>query len=192
MGQQQRRARRLAEIEVAGQVAQLRRVLADVGARVGRPSVLGLSRRWRGSHPRTQRLTVPNAPSKLDAVHHRAVQFAGQLQARQPGDEPILPVPPALTPLLPAGGLVKGSVTAIGRYGMLCLALMAAASAEGAWCAVAGIPEFGVAAAAAAGVEPDRLLLVPEPGERWLQVAAALIDGCEIVVIRRAGRGGQQ
>lgn len=49
-----------------------------------------------------------------------------------------------------------------------------------------------MAAAAAAGVEPDRLLLVPEPGERWLQVAAALIDGCEIVVIRRAGRGGQQ
>ena len=129
-------------------------------------------------------MTVPNAPSKLDAVHHRAVQFAGQLRDRQPGDEPILPVPPALTSLLPAGGLVKGSVTAIGRYGMLCLALMAAASAEGAWCAVAGIPEFGVAAAAAAGVEPDRLLLVPDPGERWLQVTATLIDGCEIVVIR--------
>jgi hypothetical protein len=79
---------------------------------------------------------------------------------------------------------VKGSVTAIGRYGMLCLALMAGASAEGAWCAVAGIPEFGVAAAAAAGVDPDRLLLVPDPGERWLQVAAALLDGCEIVVVR--------
>jgi hypothetical protein len=86
--------------------------------------------------------------------------------------------------LLPAGGLVKGTVTAIGGYGMLCLALMAGASAEGAWCAVAGIPEFGVAAAAAAGVEPDRLLLVPDPGERWMQVAAALLDGCEVVVIR--------
>jgi hypothetical protein len=129
-------------------------------------------------------LTVPNAPSKLDAVHDRVVQFAGQLQDRQPGDEQILPVLPALTPLLPAGGLVKGSVTAIGAYGMLCLALMAGASAKGAWCAVAGIPEFGVAAAAAAGVEPDRLLLVPDPGERWLQVAAALLDGCEIVLIR--------
>lgn len=117
-------------------------------------------------------------------MHNRAVQFAGQLQDRQPGDEQILPVLPALTPLLPAGGLLKGSVTAIGCYGMLSLALMAGPSAEGAWCAVAGIPEFGVAAATAAGVEPDRLLLVPDPGERWLQVVAALLDGCEIVLIR--------
>jgi hypothetical protein len=121
-------------------------------------------------------------------VHDGTVQFAGQLQDRQPGDEPILPVLPALTPLLPAGGLAKGSVTAVGQYGMLCLALMAAASAQGAWCGVAGIPEFGVAAAASAGVEPDRLLLVPDPGERWPQVAAALIDGCEVVLIRPPAR----
>jgi hypothetical protein len=76
----------------------------------------------------------------------------------------VLPVLPPLRTLLPAGGLVKGQVVSVGRYGMLCLALMAGASAAGAWCAVAGVPEFGVAAAAAAGVEPDRLLLVPGPG----------------------------
>ena len=96
----------------------------------------------------------------------------------------MLPVLPALGPLFPAGGLVKGAVTAVGGYGLLCGALMAGASGAGAWCAVAGIPEFGVAAAAAAGVEPDRLLLVPDPGESWPQVAASLLEGCEVVVVR--------
>jgi hypothetical protein len=94
------------------------------------------------------------------------------------------PVLPALRPLFPAGGLAKGSVVAVDRYSLLCLTLMAGASAAGAWCAVAGVPEFGVAAAAEAGVEPARLLLVPDPGAGWPQVAASLLDGCEIVVVR--------
>jgi hypothetical protein len=94
---------------------------------------------------------------------------------------------PALRTLLPAGGLTRGPVTAIDQYGMLCLALMAGASAAGAWCAVAGIPEFGVVAAAAAGVDPDRLLLVPDPGTRWTDVTAGLLGGCEVVVVRPPG-----
>jgi hypothetical protein len=73
---------------------------------------------------------------------------------------------------------------AVDEYGMLCLALMAGASAAGAWCGVAGVPEFGVVAAAGAGVEPDRLLLVPDPGADWLPVVASLLDGCEVVVVR--------
>ena len=91
---------------------------------------------------------------------------------------------PALTDLLPGVGLTRGSVVSVEHYGMLCLALMAGASAAGAWCSVAGIPEFGVAAAAQAGVDPDRLLLVPDPGDRWLRVVASLFDGCEIAVVR--------
>jgi hypothetical protein len=49
---------------------------------------------------------------------------------------------------------------------------------------VAGVPEFGVEAAARAGAEPGRLLLVPDPGAGWPQVAAALLDGCEVVAVR--------
>ena len=112
-----------------------------------------------------------------------AVRRAGQLHERQPGDEEILPVLPPLRTLLPAGGLVKGQVAAVDEYGTLCLALMAGASAAGAWCAVAGVPEFGVVAAAQAGVDPDRLLLVPDPGENWPRVAATLIDACELVLL---------
>jgi hypothetical protein len=102
----------------------------------------------------------------------------------------VLPVLPALEPLLPAGGLPKGSVAAVDRHGALLLALIAEASRGGAWCGAAGIPEFGVAAAAGMGVNVDRLLLVPEPGPRWLEVTAALLDGMDIVIVRPPARVG--
>ena len=61
-----------------------------------------------------------------------------------PEEQPVsaaLPVLGALAPLLPDGGLAKGSVVATTqRPGLLCLALMAAASQQGMWCAVAGVP----------------------------------------------------
>lgn len=120
-------------------------------------------------------------------MHEYGVRAAGQLQDWQPG-EGILPVLPALGTLLPARGLARGSVVAIERYGLLCPALMAGASAAGAWCAVAGLPEFGVLAAAETGVDPSRLLLVPSPGGEWLQVVAALLEGCEVVVVRPPAR----
>jgi hypothetical protein len=104
-----------------------------------------------------------------------------------PGDvvpgEGMLPALPALRGLLPAGGLQRGSVVAAGRWSLLCLALAAGPSAAGAWCAVAGLPQLGVAAAADAGLDPDRLLLIAEPGASWPQVVASLLDGCEIVIL---------
>jgi hypothetical protein len=95
-----------------------------------------------------------------------------------------LPVLPALRGLLPRGGLARGSVVAVAEFGLLCLALAAAASAEGAWCGIAGIPEAGVLAAAAFGLDAGRTLLVPEPGPSWPQVVASLLDGCELVLLR--------
>jgi hypothetical protein len=50
------------------------------------------------------------------------------------------------------------------------------------------MPDLGVVAAAEAGVHPGRLLLVPEPGRGWPQVVAALLDGCELVLVRPPGR----
>ena len=128
-------------------------------------------------------MTGSNVTSIVSVMREEAGRRAAQLQERQPG-EAVLPTLPPLRPLLPAGGLARGSVVAVDQYGMLCLALIAGASAAGAWCAVAGIPEFGVVAAAEAGIEPDRLLLVPDPGRRWPQVVATLLEGCEIVIVR--------
>ena len=56
----------------------------------------------------------------------------------------------------------------------LALALMAGPSRAGSWCAVVGVTDFGVEAASALGVDLARTVVVPEPGEQWLEVTAAL------------------
>jgi hypothetical protein len=107
-------------------------------------------------------------------------------------DEAVLPVLPALRALLPGGSLRRGSVVAAGPWSLLCLALAAGASAAGAWCAVVGLPQLGVAAAAGAGLDPDRMLLVSDPGTGWPQVVASLLDGCELVLLRPPDRPAAQ
>ena len=94
-----------------------------------------------------------------------------------------LPVLSALRELLPRG-LARGTVVAVAEFGLLCLALAAAASADGAWCGIAGLPEAGVLAAAGLGLDAGRILLVPAPGPAWPQVTASLLDGCELVLLR--------
>jgi hypothetical protein len=103
----------------------------------------------------------------------------------------VLPVLPPLRPLLPGGGLRRGSVTAV-RDGAgatsLLLALMAGASAAGGWCAVVGLPALGPLAAVELGVAADRLVLVPDPGPRWASVVAGLLEGFDVVALRPDGR----
>jgi hypothetical protein len=99
-----------------------------------------------------------------------------------------LPVLPALRELLPRGGLARGSVVTVAEFGLLALALAAGASADGAWCGIAGVPEAGVLAAAGLGLDAERILLVPDPGPAWAQVVASLLDGCELVLLRLPAR----
>jgi hypothetical protein len=103
-----------------------------------------------------------------------------------------LPVLPALRELLPRGGLARGSVVAVAEFGLLALALAAGASADGAWCGIAGVPEAGVLAAAGLGLDADRILLVPDLGNAWPQVVASLLDGCELVLLRLPARASAQ
>ena len=100
-----------------------------------------------------------------------------------------LPVLPELAGLLPHGVLRRGSVVAVatgrpvGNGGTsLLLALLAQASRAGSWCAVVGLPELGMAAAADLGIALDRFALVPAPGPDWTAAVAALIDGLDVVV----------
>lgn len=62
--------------------------------------------------------------------------------------------------------------------------LMAGPSADGAWCAVVGTGELGVEAAAMVGVDLDRVVVVPDPADAWLEVVAALVDVLGLVVVR--------
>ncbi|HEY3904620.1 MAG TPA: hypothetical protein VGM14_11995 [Streptosporangiaceae bacterium] len=107
-------------------------------------------------------------------------------------DADLLPVLPALQDLLPLGALQRGSIVAADSWSMLCLALAAGPVASGAWCAVAGIAEFGVAAAADTGLDPARLLLVPDLGQSWPQVVMSLLDGCDLVLLRLTDRPSAQ
>jgi hypothetical protein len=99
-----------------------------------------------------------------------------------------LPTLPAFLSLLPGGGLQAGSVYSVAGSMTLTMGLMVAASADGAWCGVVGVPEFGAEAAARFGIELGRLVLVREPGRAWLPVTAALADALTIVVARPAER----
>jgi hypothetical protein len=123
----------------------------------------------------------PGASATLRAPGPRVVPPSGA------GALPGLPVLPALRELLPRGALARGSVVAAAEFGLLCLALAAGASADGAWCGIAGIPEAGVLAATGLGLDVERTLLVPDPGPAWPQVVASLLDGCELVLVRPPG-----
>src|SRR5690242_11000491 len=146
----------------------------------GRPGLSaapGISGRGAPGRKLASLLNVPGLSAPGAGVPGAGVPETG---ASGPG---ALPVLPALRELLPRG-LARGTVVAVAEFGLLCLALAAAASADGAWCGIAGLPEAGVLAAAGLGLDAGRILLVPDPGPAWPQVTASLLDGCELVLLR--------
>lgn len=66
----------------------------------------------------------------------------------------------------------------------LAMALMAGPSRAGEWSAVVGVPDFGFEAAAEFGLDLDRTVVVPDPGEHWLSVTAGLIDIAGVILLR--------
>ncbi len=127
-----------------------------------------------------------------------------------------LPVEDALAPLLPEGGLRRGSVLAVDgatAATSVALALVGAASRRGSWVAALGMPRLGIVAAAQLGVDLERLVLVPlgsgkagggpaggrpaggrpaggvpAGGVQWPVVAAALLEGVDVLLLRLPGR----
>ncbi|MFC8731235.1 hypothetical protein ACFT5B_02090 [Luteimicrobium sp. NPDC057192] len=96
---------------------------------------------------------------------------------------PDLPVAADVRHLLPGGVLRRGRTVVVTGSRSLLLALLARASADGAWVAVVGLPALGLVAAAEAGVDLDRLALVPDPGLDAPVALAALLDGMDVVVV---------
>jgi len=79
--------------------------------------------------------------------------------------------------------LATGAAYATDSAG-LALALLAGPSAAGEWVGVVGAPDLGYEAAAALGVDLERTIVVPHPGEHWLSVVAALVDVASVVLVR--------
>lgn len=98
---------------------------------------------------------------------------------RKPALEPVATLPGL-------AGLVRlhaGATYAVDSAS-LALALVAGASRSGEWVGFAGCADFGAEAAAELGIELSRTVLVPDPGEHWLEVTAALVDVLRVVVLR--------
>ena len=96
---------------------------------------------------------------------------------------PALPVHPALAGVLP-GGLRRGSTISVAGSVSLVLALLGAASADGAWCALVGFPLVSAEAAREYGIELPRLAVVPYPGTAWSTAIGALLDAVDVVATR--------
>ncbi|WBU38559.1 hypothetical protein [Homoserinibacter sp. YIM 151385] len=99
-------------------------------------------------------------------------------------DTRALPTDPALAELLPGGALAAGTAVAVESSTLLALGLLLGPSRAGSWCAVVGLPDLGVEAAAGLGIDLERLVLVPHPGEQWLSVLAALVEVVSVVLVR--------
>ena len=94
-----------------------------------------------------------NAPSRVAELQARI----RSMQATKL-DSKLIPTHPAIAGLLPGGGLQQGAAYSVDSSAMLLMTLLAAPSAAGSWCAVVGVPEFGVEAAGHFGIDLDRLV----------------------------------
>ncbi len=105
-----------------------------------------------------------------------------------PAGRDLLPVLPALAPLLPEGGLRRGAAVSVyGDTGLLLALAAGAAAVEGEWSAAVGLPDLGLAAAAGYGFDLRRLLLVDDPGQHWPEVVSALAGAVGLILLRPAG-----
>ena len=123
----------------------------------------------------------PTRLAELDPGRPVVEQLRERMAAmeRGPAAEPV-PTLPGLADLLP---LQAGATYAVDSAS-LALAVAAGASRTGEWVGFAGCPDFGAEAAAELGIELSRTVLVPDPGEHWLEVTAALVDVLRVVVLR--------
>jgi hypothetical protein len=150
------------------------------------------------SAPRTAPARAGRGVQSRTAVDHvgaarAALERITALRSRIDDMQPTrvddgLPTASVLAPLLPGGAIRAGGTYAVHESLLLAMTMLQAASESGAWCAVVGVPSFGAEAAAAMGIDLERLVLVPEPGDQWLGVTSALVDVASVVLVRPMGR----
>lgn len=126
-------------------------------------------------------------PARVASLHAEPLVLA---------QERMLPVEDTLQHLLPVRGLQRGSTIAVTGGGgsvSLAFALMAEAARQGSWIAVLGTESLGLAAIGQCGVPLERVVLIDNPARSepavWADVAGALIDGFDLVVLMRGQKG---
>ncbi|MET0725860.1 MAG: hypothetical protein ABWY36_05880 [Leifsonia sp.] len=133
----------------------------------------------------TEAMETPDAAARVAELQAR---IRGMQATRL--ETAALPTSEAMAAVLPGGALRQGGAYSVAGSLTLAMALLAGPSASGAWCGVVGVPDFGAEAAARFGIDLERLVLVPDPGEHWLTATAALVDVLTVVVLRPPARAG--
>ncbi|WP_152360705.1 hypothetical protein [Microlunatus speluncae] len=122
----------------------------------------------------TRRLPAEARGSRIRELQERVLRMQGSAATR------ALPV---VAPLAPLFTPRTGGAYAVDSPS-LAMTLLAAPSQAGEWVAVIGAADFGLAAAAGFGVDLSRTIAVPEPGERWPDVVAALTEIVSVIMVR--------
>ncbi len=111
---------------------------------------------------------------------------AADLLART-GEHRAFPVVAPLAPVLPLRGLERGRFYGVtgDASASLVYALVAAATADGAWCAFVDMPHAGLRAAHEHGVALQRVVCIDtDRSSSWGRVVGALTEGIDIIVVR--------
>lgn len=132
----------------------------------------------------------PRPPAVPGEVPGPLDVLAGRVRPTAASRTRLLPVHPPLVPLLPDGGLRRGSVVHCAGEGALSLvlAVVGGPSAAGSWCGTVGVDDLGALAAAGYGVDLHRLAVVHAAPAQWAPVAGRLLDGLDVVVVQPPGR----
>ncbi|WP_328373716.1 hypothetical protein OG800_50800 (plasmid) [Streptomyces sp. NBC_00445] len=89
--------------------------------------------------------------------------------------------------VLPEGRLRAGTAASAGGDMPLLLALAAQTSQGAAGWAAVGLPQLGVLAAESAGLDLARGMRIDEPGQRWGQVLATVLEAVPVVLVGSLG-----
>lgn len=123
---------------------------------------------------------APAQAPDLAALRARIRRLEG---GETPADVVGFGVPESLRSAFPAGLRAGATYAATGSL-TLALVLLAEACSQGAWSAVVGLPGLGLETATRLGLDLERVLLVPSPGEQWATVVAALAEIVPVVLAR--------
>jgi hypothetical protein len=125
-----------------------------------------------------RRVSLQVAPQKSQSRIHELQQRVQRMQG--------LAVSRTLESLPGLSGVIQlrtGETYAVDSPS-LATALAAGPSQAGEWVAFVGIPDLGLEGAAHFGIDLERTVVVPRPGELWLSVTASLLDVATVVVLK--------
>ncbi|MEL6894218.1 MAG: hypothetical protein AAFP84_21685 [Actinomycetota bacterium] len=131
-----------------------------------------------------------------DALQDLLAELGDRVAPTALARERTLPLHPALRPLFPESGLVRGRIHACSGSGATTVAMALARDAvvAGAWLALVDVATFGGDAATELGIPLERVVRIDvvdasasdegdgDAARRWLEVMAAVVDGFDVVL----------